>query len=146
MSQSFEDQSKEFFNSRRRFLTTTASSASAVALASCGSSSTDPAEFNYGVASGDPLTTSVILWTHAKVKDQNYDVSLQWQIAKDASFTSMVNNGTINALASAGYTAKVDATGLAAGNTYFYRFIDSTGATSPVGTTSTLPASTATSV
>jgi alkaline phosphatase D len=147
MTQSFEEQSTEFFNSRRQFLTTTASSASVVALASCGSTaSANPAEFNYGVASGDPLTTSVILWTHAKVKDQNYDVSLQWQIAKDASFTSMVNNGTINALASAGFTAKVDATGLTAGNTYFYRFIDSTGATSPVGTTRTLPASTATSV
>jgi alkaline phosphatase D len=147
MTQSFEDQSTEFFNSRRQFLTTSASSASVVALASCGSTaSAAPAEFNYGVASGDPLTTSVILWTHAKVKDQNYDVSLQWQIAKDASFTSMVNNGTVNALAGAGFTAKVDATGLTAGNTYFYRFIDSTGSASPVGTTRTLPASTATSV
>jgi len=135
-----------FSNSRRSFLSTTAGSAGAVALTACGSSAADPAEFSYGVASGDPLTDRIILWTHAKVKDQNYDVSLQWQIAKDASFTSMVNTGSVNALASAGFTAKVDATGLTAGNTYYYRFIDSTGATSPVGITRTLPASTATSV
>lgn len=146
VSHSFEEQSKEFFNSRRKFLTTTASSASAVALVACGSSSTSPAEFNYGVASGDPLTDRVILWTHAKVKDQDFDVSLQWQIAKDASFTSVVNTGTVNALASAGFTTKVDATGLSAGNTYYYRFLDSTGASSPVGTTRTLPTSSAASV
>jgi alkaline phosphatase D len=100
----------------------------------------------YGVASGDPLTDRVILWTHAKVKDQNYDVSLQWQIAKDANFTNMVNTGSATALASAGFTAKVDATGLSAGNTYFFRFLDSTGSVSSVGTTRTLPTATVASV
>ncbi len=100
----------------------------------------------YGVASGDPLTDRVILWTHAKVKDQNYDVSLQWQIAKDANFTSMINTGSVTALASAGFTAKVDATGLSAGNTYFFRFLDSTGSVSSVGTTRTLPTATVASV
>lgn len=134
------------FKSRRRFLATTAGSAGAVALASCGSSTPLPAEFLYGVASGDPLTDRVILWTHAKVKDQNFDVALQWQIANDAKFTSMVNTGSVTALASAGFTAKVDATGLTAGKTYYYRFLDSTGASSTVGTTRTLPSATATSV
>ena len=146
MKHPFDELSMSLFKSRRRFLATTAGSAGAVALASCGSSATDPAEFLYGVASGDPLTDRVILWTHAKVKDQNYDVSLQWQIAKDANFTSMINTGSVTALASAGFTAKVDATGLSAGNTYFFRFLDSTGSVSSVGTTRTLPTATVASV
>jgi hypothetical protein len=57
---------------------------------------------------------------------------LQWQIAKDASFTSLINPGSITALASAGFNAKVDATGLSAGNTYYFRFLVSTGASSTV--------------
>lgn len=134
------------FKSRRRFLATTAGSAGAIALASCGSSTPTPAEFLYGVASGDPLADSVILWTHAKVKDQNFDVSLQWQIATDANFTSIIKTGSIMALASAGFTAKVDATGLSAGNTYFFRFLDSTGSVSSVGTTRTLPTANVSSV
>jgi alkaline phosphatase D len=146
MTTLFEKQSMTLFNSRRKFLATTAGSAGAVALASCGSSSAVPAEFLYGVASGDPLTDRVILWTHAKVKDQNFDVALLWQIANDANFTSLVNTGSITALASAGFTAKVDATGLSAGKTYYFRFLDNTGAVSTVGTTRTLPTTAATSV
>jgi alkaline phosphatase D len=92
------------------------------------------------------LTDRVILWTHAKVKDQNFDVALLWQIANDANFTSLVNTGSITALASAGFTAKVDATGLSAGKTYYFRFLDNTGAVSTVGTTRTLPTTAATSV
>lgn len=134
------------FESRRRFLTSTAGSASALALAACGSSSAPPAEFLYGVASGDPLNDRVILWTHAKVKDQNYDVSLTWQVSKDSSFTNIVSSGSVIATANAGFTAKVDATGLTAGTSYFYRFIDNSGTSSVVGSTRTLPASSATSV
>ena len=92
------------------------------------------------------MADSVILWTHAKVKDQNFDVSLQWQIATDANFTSIIKTGSIMALASAGFTAKVDATGLSAGNTYFFRFLDSTGSVSSVGTTRTLPTANVSSV
>jgi alkaline phosphatase D len=141
-----EEISMALSKSRRRFLTTTAGSASALALAACGSSSVAPAEFLYGVASGDPLSDRVILWTHAKVKDQNYDVVLNWQVAKEANFINIVSAGTVIATANTGFTAKVDATGLTAGTTYFYRFTDNSGTNSPVGTTRTLPATTATSV
>jgi len=143
--------------SRRKFLKKTAAMAAAggtASLAACGGSSTSsnlapvtpPAQYLYGVASGDPLTDRVILWTHAKRPNLETDVSLTWQVAADSGFTNILRSGSAIAANSAGNTAKVDATGLTAGNTYFYRFIDGTGATSPVGTTRTLPEATATSV
>jgi alkaline phosphatase D len=137
--------------SRRNFLTKSATLAAvtgSATLVACGSSSSDlpPAQFLYGVASGDPLTDRVILWTHAKRPNSEVDVNLTWQIASDYGFTSIVNSGTLVATNSAGNTAKVDATGLTAGNTYYYRFTDETGAVSPVGTTRTLPAATVSSV
>ncbi len=131
------------------------SSASAVALttvgslAACGGGDAPagvPATFAFGVASGDPLADRVILWTHAKVADSTGDVALTWQVASDSAFANVVSSGSVTTTASSSFTAKVDATGLAAGNTYFYRFRDATGASSTVGTTRTLPAANVASV
>ena len=148
---------------RRDFLVKTTSTAAAVAISSsiaaCGGSD-DPtplipaapiptaksAEFNYGVASGDPLADRIMLWTHAKVPGSTEPVALAWEVASDADFKTIVNTGTVQAAESTGFTAKVDATRLAAGTPYFYRFRDAAGTTSPVGSTRTLPASNATSV
>jgi len=136
--------------SRRDFLVRSASTAVTVtlggSLAACGGSDARPAAFSYGVASGDPLTDRVILWTHAKIPGSTDAVALTWQVASDSGFTKVVSSGRITASETASFTAKVDATGLSAGNTYFYRFMDDSGANSAVGTTRTLPASTVSSV
>ena len=155
---------REAFNSRRRdfldFLVKSSSSAMAVAavgsLAACGGSddvsspapapAVTPAVFAFGVASGDPLTDRVILWSHAKVPNSTADVSLTWQVASDAAFTNIVRSGTLSTTEASSFTAKVDVTGLTAGASYFYRFRDVTGSTSAVGTTRTLPASNVASV
>ena len=158
---------REVANRRRRdfldFLVRSSSSAVALAavgsLAACGGGGNDsapapapappaatPAAFAFGVASGDPLTDRVILWTHAKVPDSTADVALTWDVANDAAFTSIVRSGTVTATADASFTAKVDVTGLTAGASYFYRFRDATGATSTIGTTRTLPAADVASV
>ena len=134
---------------RRNFLTTTATLAAiggSATLAACGGSDATPAQFRYGVASGDPLADRIILWTHAKRPSQENDVYLTWQVASDAAFANIVSSGSVTASNAAGNTAKVDATGLAADNTYFYRFREETGAFSAVGTTRTLPSASATSV
>lgn len=137
---------------RRGFLLQSASvvaAASAVGtgLVACGGSSDPtPAQFAYGVASGDPLATSVILWTHARIPHSNADVILTWQVSKTSSFDNIVATGSVTSTLSKGFTNKVDATGLAAGEVYFYRFLDQTNASSPVGTTRTLPASSVASV
>jgi alkaline phosphatase D len=92
------------------------------------------------------LADRVILWTHAKRPSQEADVRLTWQVASDAAFANIVSSGHATAAVAAGNTAKVDATGLAPDNTYFYRFTDEVGTASPVGTTRTLPSASATSV
>jgi alkaline phosphatase D len=137
-------------SSRRDFIIKIASVSGVVAsgsmLSSCGYSTDGPMlQFNYGVASGDPLTDRVILWTHAKYAGFNDTVSLTYQVATDAGFSSIVSTGSVNATESSGFTAKVDATGLTAGREYFYRFVSGQWI-SPVGKTRTLPASNVTSV
>ena len=104
------------------------------------------AAFAFGVASGDPLADRVILWSHAKVPGSTADVQLTWQVATDAAFRQVVSTGRVTATAASSFTAKADATGLVAGNSYFYRFVDPTGASSTVGTTRTLPAANVASV
>ncbi len=137
-------------SNRRSFLIHSASAAAAVAasatLAGCGSDSVTPAEFKYGVASGDPLADRIILWTHAKVPNSTQAVKLTWQIASDSSFSNIIASGTVSATQASDFTAKVDATGLVAGSAYAYRFTDEAEVVSPIGSTRTLPAANVTSV
>lgn len=137
-------------SNRRDFLVKSASVAAAVtmggSLVACGGAEGAPAVFSYGVASGDPLTDRVILWTHAKFPNSANTVALTWQVATDNAFTKVVSSGRANASEASAFTTKVDATGLSAGNTYFYRFMDDVGTVSTVGTTRTLPAANAASV
>jgi alkaline phosphatase D len=98
-----------------------------------------PVAFNFGVASGDPLADSVILWTHAKPQTGVDPVELTYEMSSTADFAVVVSTGKLVANEASGYTAKVDAKGLAAGKEYFYRF-KSSGGTSAVGRTRTLPA------
>jgi len=112
----------------------------------CGGSDAPTAEFKYGVASGDPLADRVMLWTHAKIADSTTAVGLTWQVASDAAFASVLRSGRVETSEATSFTAKVDVTGLAAGATYFYRFLDEAGTSSTVGTTRTLTAANASQV
>ena len=127
--------------SRREFVIKIASVSAALAagagLSACGGDGA-PAEFNFGVASGDPLADKVILWTHAKYPSSDADVALRYQVANDAAFSQIVSEGDVTTSAATGFTAKVDASGLKAGTAYFYRFSQGTSH-SPVGRTRTLP-------
>ena len=128
-------------SSRREFVIKIASVSAAIAagagLSACGGDSAQ-AEFNFGVASGDPLSDRVVLWTHAQFPGIDLDVPLSYQVATDVGFTQVVSQGTVRATANTGFTAKVDATGLQPGTAYFYRFSHA-GNVSPVGRTRTLP-------
>ncbi len=139
-------------SNRRSFIIRVVSASAAVAagglLSACGGGddeATPPARFDFGVASGDPLADRVVLWTHAAPANGQSAVSLTWEVARDAGFTQVVSSGQVQATAAAGFTAKVDAAGLSAGQSYFYRFREG-GNNSPVGRTRTLPASGAGSV
>lgn len=98
----------------------------------------DPAyaPFYHGVASGDPLTDRVILWT--RITTSAPSETVQWQIATDANFNNVVNSGSVTTDASKDYTVKVDATGLQENTWYYYRF-SANGINSVVGRTRTAP-------
>ena len=96
------------------------------------------AKFGYGVASGDPLATSVILWTHVDPPHSNAAVGLTWEVSTDEYFDDIVAAGEVYATLSTDYTAKVDASGLEPGTEYWYRFKQGK-TSSPIGRTRTLP-------
>jgi len=93
--------------------------------------------FQHGVASGDPLPDAVILWTRV-TSGETGDVDVTWEVSLDAEFDSCTASGAETASAAHDFTVKVDATGLEAGTTYYYRF-HALGRTSPVGRTRTAP-------
>ncbi|MFN8049963.1 MAG: alkaline phosphatase D family protein [Acidimicrobiales bacterium] len=96
--------------------------------------------YRYGVASGDPDTTSVVLWTHHDPPAGTYDqVNVGWELASDPAFGTVLASGSAVAGATRDWTVKVIAGGLQPGTTYWYRFTSSAG-TSPVGRTRTTPA------
>ena len=107
-------------------------------LSACGGGETTMVNYDYGVASGDPLSDRVILWTHAKYQNKADSVPLTWQVATEIEFTNIVASGVAQSSAETAYTCKVDATGLAANQSYFYRFV-SDKHVSPIGRTKTIP-------
>lgn len=94
------------------------------------------APFYHGVASGDPLTDRVILWT--RITSSNASETVEWQISTDTNFTTIINSGTTTTDSSRDYTVKVDATGLQENTWYYYRFRNN-GTNSLVGRTKTSP-------
>jgi alkaline phosphatase D len=102
---------------------------------------TDP--FALGVASGDPLPTSVVLWTRL-VGDggrtlAGRDAEVGWEVALDPYFRRVVRRGAGRASAALGHSVHVDAGGLEPARDYWYRF--RTGRyVSPAGRTRTAPA------
>lgn len=128
-----------------RVVSLAAVAGSGTALTACGGSDDPAPNFNYGVASGDPLADRVILWTHAQYDGLTVDVNLTWEAASDAAFTTLIASGSTRATAASSFTAKVDAVGLSAGKDYYFRFRAGSHS-SPVGRTRTLPAAGAASL
>lgn len=95
------------------------------------------APFYHGVASGDPLSDRVILWT--RVSDQTApSVTVNWEIDTDTLFVNPINSGTATADSASDYCVKVDATGLQPNTYYYYRFTLG-NRFSLIGRTRTLP-------
>lgn len=142
---------------RRRFLTVTgAAAALAFATGLPGAGTAAAAEldarritedpFTLGVASGDPLPTSVLLWTRLAPRPYEADgglpaerVEVRWEIARDERFRRTVRRGTATAHPEFGHSVHVDVRGLAPDQGLYYRFRAGDW-TSPVGRTRTAPA------
>jgi len=96
-----------------------------------------------GIASGDPYSDSVILWTHINpplgLKDS---ILVNWEVATTADFKagSQVASGNFQTDASRDWTVKTEALGLKSGQDYYYRFkvgdvVSPTGETRTLATT-----------
>jgi alkaline phosphatase D len=94
--------------------------------------------FYHGVASGDPLTDRVIIWTRVTPQDSVQNIDVKWEVSQDQNFSVIVKTDFASATSEKDYTVKVDVTGLSAGTSYYYRFT-ALGETSPAGKTKTLP-------
>ncbi|MCS6979658.1 MAG: alkaline phosphatase D family protein [Flavobacteriales bacterium] len=96
------------------------------------------APFFHGVASGDPLSDRVIIWTRVTTNSPDTLVTGSWEMALDTGMTQIVQSGAFTTQASRDFTVRIDVTGLQPNTWYYYRF-EHNGAKSLRGRTRTLP-------
>lgn len=142
--------------SRRHFLSF---SAGAAGLAACATETTGntpladnraafagEVSFDHGVASGDPLSDSVIVWSRVTPADENTQspVPVTVRLYRDEAMSLLAAETQLNATSARDFTLKADIQGLQAETEYFYQFTARTTSgdvVSPVGRTKTAPAS-----
>ena len=143
-----------FTASRRNFL---AGSAGAVATAAMYGFSTAPAwaaprfpqnPFTLGVASGDPTSDGIVLWTRLAPEPQApdgmggmppYKLQVNWQVAIDPEFRTVVKAGSESAIPELAHSVHAEVAGLRSSADYWFRFRVG-NEESPVGHTRTAPA------
>jgi alkaline phosphatase D len=137
---------------RRRFLEYTwwcVGSATAVALMPGGSLQatrrfrSNP--FTLGVASGDPTSSGIVLWTRLAPEPADPDslgrarIPVRWRVARDDRMRHVVADGTAVASPELAHSVHVEVDRLRSGADYFFQF-DAGGEESPVGHFRTAPA------
>jgi alkaline phosphatase D len=102
--------------------------------------------FKLGVASGDPLSDGVVLWTRLAPNPlvngggmSHQPVKVFWEISEDESFRNIIKQGTEIAEPSYAHSVHAEVEGLAPDTWYYYRF-KAEGQISPTGRTKTAPA------
>ena len=95
--------------------------------------------FKYGVASGDPTNTNVILWTKI-LPMGNPEIRVRWEVSSSKDFSNLITYGHVRTNSKKDYSVKVDAKipKKFNGEKIYYRFL-ADGKTSDIGMTSTLP-------
>ena len=101
--------------------------------------------FTLGVASGDPLPDSVVLWTRLAPDPlqgggmPSANVPVDWEVARDVGFREIDRRGSTLARPELGHSVHVEVGGLQPGREYWYRF-RAGGELSQAGRTLTAPA------
>jgi alkaline phosphatase D len=130
--------------SRREFIQTAAAMGASLAWAArARASRIDWRErrdlYPEGVASGDPDSSSVILWTRRPFDAGTRHV-LTVEVAEDEAFRRVVAQAPAPVSDAADWTTRVLVGGLKPSRTYWYRFTDPDGSGSRIGRTITAPA------
>jgi alkaline phosphatase D len=95
--------------------------------------------FPEGVASGDPHSDGVLLWTRYP-SAHGTNAKLTVEVAQDREFRKVVATTTTMVSAASDWTCRVLVGGLEPVHEYWYRFTDAHGSGSHVGRTLTAPA------
>lgn len=121
----------------------------AVATSANAASAQEAPAFLHGVASGDPLSDGVLLWTRITPtpdavpgSGKGPDTAVSWEVAEDKAFTRVAARGATTSKAASDHTVKVDVRGLRQATAYYFRFTVGSSV-SPVGRTRTTPATNA---
>nr|WP_298931974.1 alkaline phosphatase D family protein [uncultured Erythrobacter sp.] len=110
--------------------------ASAAAVATPASARTFGSGFTHGVASGEPHSGSVLLWTRY-VGDVD---TLRWAMSKNADLSQPASEGYAAVSESRDYCVKAVAKdGLEPDTWYYFQFVAPDGSKSDIGRTRTLP-------
>jgi len=100
------------------------------------------AAFLHGVASGDPLTDRVILWTRVTT-DSTTPVAVDWLMSETPDLASPVQTGRFITSSERDYTIKIDPAGLKSYTAYYFQFsvtlADGMVMRSPIGRSKTAP-------
>jgi len=96
------------------------------------------APFYLGVASGDPTSTGVIIWTHLTTSLP--EATVGYEVATDSLFNFLVSSGSFATNDSLDHTVKIDVSGLNSNTSYYYRFLFD-NRFSAIGKTKTAPES-----
>ena len=101
--------------------------------------------FKLGIASGDPLPSGFVIWTRLAPNPLDPKatgdkaIAVGYEVAIDAGFKRVVQNGRVLAHPENAHTVHVDIVGLEAGREYWYRF-KAGDEISPTGRAITTPA------
>jgi alkaline phosphatase D len=100
--------------------------------------------FTLGVASGDPTSNSVVIWTRLAPDPLNgggmgtSPVEVLWEVATDPGMQTVVRNGAVTANPASGHAVAVTVDGLYPDSWYYYQF-SYAGERSRIGRTRTFP-------
>lgn len=94
--------------------------------------------FTHGVASGEPDSDSMLLWTRY-VSASGAPSKVRAEISTSPDFARLAGGGQMTTGPWRDHTVKITVDGLSPGTRYFYRFIGPDGTVSPIGRTRTLP-------
>lgn len=113
--------------------------AGTAAVAGPAAAQNRPVRFDHGVASGDPTSDRVILWTRITPLDPSAGaIAYEWSLNPIDRRAGGSKSGRGTTSAARDFTVKVDVGGLDPGRAYTFTFT-ANGVTSPMGRTRTLP-------
>jgi alkaline phosphatase D len=101
--------------------------------------------FQLGVASGDPASDSLVLWTRLAPEPVHgggvpaEPIEVRWELADDESMKQIVSQGATTASPDLAHSVHVEVQGLQPDRWYWYRFFAG-DAVSPIGRARTMPA------